>query len=228
MGPGLITGIVDDDSTGIAGYSIAGAHFGYSLLWTLILAVFALAIVGEMAARIGAITGKGLADVIRERFGVRDHVLSRCSSCWWRTGDHHRRVRRYRGRLRDLRHLTLHHRSPGGAAGLRCRRLGHLSSRGEGATDRSRWSSSLTSSPASWRDRIGAPWRPTPSSALPRHPGLSHRAHRRHRHDDHALAAVLPAVDGRRQGPGGARVQDGAPGRVRRRLRRRLSPSSSS
>lgn len=71
MGPGLITGIVDDDATGIGGYSIAGSRFGYSLLWTLILAGFALAIVGEMAARMGAVTGKGLGEVIRERFGVR-------------------------------------------------------------------------------------------------------------------------------------------------------------
>jgi NRAMP (natural resistance-associated macrophage protein)-like metal ion transporter len=70
-GPGLITGIVDDDATGIAGYAIAGSRFGYSLLWTLILAAVALAIVGEMAARMGSITGKGLGEVIRERFGVR-------------------------------------------------------------------------------------------------------------------------------------------------------------
>jgi NRAMP (natural resistance-associated macrophage protein)-like metal ion transporter len=71
MGPGLITGIVDDDSTGIAGYAIAGSRFGYDLLWTLVLAAIALAIVGEMAARMGAVTGKGLGEVIRERFGVR-------------------------------------------------------------------------------------------------------------------------------------------------------------
>ncbi len=71
MGPGLITGIVDDDSTGIAGYAIAGSRFGYNLLWTLVLAAVALAIVGEMAARMGAVTGKGLGEVIRERFGVR-------------------------------------------------------------------------------------------------------------------------------------------------------------
>jgi Mn2+/Fe2+ NRAMP family transporter len=71
MGPGLITGIVDDDSTGIAGYAIAGSRFGYNMLWTLILAAVALAIVGEMAARMGSVTGKGLGEVIRERFGVR-------------------------------------------------------------------------------------------------------------------------------------------------------------
>jgi NRAMP (natural resistance-associated macrophage protein)-like metal ion transporter len=76
MGPGLITGIVDDDPTGIAGYSIAGARFGYSFLWAIVLCFFALAIIAEMAARLGAITGRGLADLIRERFGVRITTLA--------------------------------------------------------------------------------------------------------------------------------------------------------
>lgn len=76
MGPGLITGIVDDDPTGIAGYSVAGARFGYSLLWALILSTIALAVVQGMVARMGAVTGKGLADLVRERFGVRVTVLA--------------------------------------------------------------------------------------------------------------------------------------------------------
>jgi Mn2+/Fe2+ NRAMP family transporter len=76
MGPGIITGIVDDDATGIAGYAIAGARFGYSLLWVLILTVITLAVVQEMAARMGAVTGKGLADLIRERFGVRTTAVA--------------------------------------------------------------------------------------------------------------------------------------------------------
>ena len=57
MGPGIITGIVDDDATGITGYAIAGGRFGYSLLWVLILTVVTLAVVQEMAARMGAVTG---------------------------------------------------------------------------------------------------------------------------------------------------------------------------
>lgn len=71
MGPGIITGSVDNDANGIAIYSVAGAHFGYGLLWTLILSTLVLAVVQEMVARMGAITGKGLADLIRERFRVR-------------------------------------------------------------------------------------------------------------------------------------------------------------
>ncbi|MBI4280307.1 MAG: divalent metal cation transporter, partial [Armatimonadetes bacterium] len=71
MGPGLITGNVDNDANGIATFSVAGASFGYRILWTLFLTAFALSVVQEMAARMGAVTGKGLADLIRERFGVR-------------------------------------------------------------------------------------------------------------------------------------------------------------
>lgn len=71
IGPGLITANVDNDATGITGYSLAGAQYGYGLLWAIILVTISLAVVQEMAARMGVVTGKGLADLIRERFGVR-------------------------------------------------------------------------------------------------------------------------------------------------------------
>ncbi len=70
-GPGIITASVDNDANGIATYSIAGAHFGYALLWTLPLAIIALIVIQEMNARMGAVTGLGLADLIREQFGVK-------------------------------------------------------------------------------------------------------------------------------------------------------------
>jgi len=70
-GPGIITSNVDNDAGGIATYSMAGAHFGYSLLWSLIPIMLALVIIQEMSARMGVVTGKGLSDLIRERFGVR-------------------------------------------------------------------------------------------------------------------------------------------------------------
>jgi NRAMP (natural resistance-associated macrophage protein)-like metal ion transporter len=76
LGPGIITSVVDNDATGIAGYSIAGAQYGYSLLWVLLLSALALVVVQEMAGRMGAITGKGLADLIREQFGVRVTMLA--------------------------------------------------------------------------------------------------------------------------------------------------------
>ncbi|MBI3935056.1 MAG: Nramp family divalent metal transporter [Acidobacteria bacterium] len=71
IGPGFITANVDNDSGGIYTYSLAGARYGYSLLWTLIPVTFVLIVVQEMSARLGAVTGKGLADLIREEFGFR-------------------------------------------------------------------------------------------------------------------------------------------------------------
>ena len=71
FGPGFITANVDNDPGGILTYSQAGARLGYALLWTLIPITIALIVVQEMAARMGAVTGKGLADLIREEFGLR-------------------------------------------------------------------------------------------------------------------------------------------------------------
>jgi NRAMP (natural resistance-associated macrophage protein)-like metal ion transporter len=71
VGPGFITANVDNDAGGIFTYSLAGAQFGYSLLWTMIPITAALIVVQEMAARMGAATGKGLSDLIREEFGFR-------------------------------------------------------------------------------------------------------------------------------------------------------------
>lgn len=71
VGPGIITGSVDNDAGGITTYSVAGATYGYKLLWTLIPAFFVLFIVQEMNARMGVVTGKGLADLIRENAGVK-------------------------------------------------------------------------------------------------------------------------------------------------------------
>jgi Mn2+/Fe2+ NRAMP family transporter len=71
VGPGIITANVDNDAGGITTYSVAGARYGYSLLWMLGLVALALIIVQEMSARLGVVTGKGLADLIREKMGVR-------------------------------------------------------------------------------------------------------------------------------------------------------------
>lgn len=71
VGPGFITANVDNDAGGIFTYSVAGAQFGYSLLWAMLPITVALVVVQEMAARMGAVTGKGLSDLIREEFGLR-------------------------------------------------------------------------------------------------------------------------------------------------------------
>src|SRR3954451_15207870 len=71
LGPGFITANVDNDPGGILTYSQAGAKFGYALLWTLIPTTIALIVIQEMSARMGAVTGKGFSDLIREEFGLR-------------------------------------------------------------------------------------------------------------------------------------------------------------
>jgi Mn2+/Fe2+ NRAMP family transporter len=71
VGPGFITANVDNDAGGIWTYSSAGAQFGYKLLWTMIPITIALIVVQEMVARMGAVTGKGLSDLIREEYGFR-------------------------------------------------------------------------------------------------------------------------------------------------------------
>ncbi|MCX6258724.1 MAG: Nramp family divalent metal transporter [Bacteroidia bacterium] len=71
IGPGIITGSVDNDAGGITTYSVAGARYGYELLWTLIPSFIVLIVIQEMNARMGIVTGKGLADLIRENAGVK-------------------------------------------------------------------------------------------------------------------------------------------------------------
>ncbi len=71
LGPGFITANVDNDTGGIYTYSVAGARFGYSLLWSLVPITVALIVVQEMVQRMGVVTGKGLADLIREEYGFR-------------------------------------------------------------------------------------------------------------------------------------------------------------
>jgi NRAMP (natural resistance-associated macrophage protein)-like metal ion transporter len=71
IGPGIITSNVDNDAGGIATYSLAGAEFGLSLLWMLLPITLVLIIIQEMCARMGVVSGKGLSDLIRERFGAK-------------------------------------------------------------------------------------------------------------------------------------------------------------
>ena len=75
IGPGFITANVDNDAGGIFTYSQAGAQFGYALLWTMLPITISLIVIQEMCARMGAVTGKGLSDLIREEFGIRATFL---------------------------------------------------------------------------------------------------------------------------------------------------------
>src|SRR5579863_8825964 len=71
VGPGFITANVDNDAGGILTYSQAGAQYGHLLLWSMIPITVSLIVIQEMCARMGAVTGKGLSDLIREEFGFR-------------------------------------------------------------------------------------------------------------------------------------------------------------
>jgi Mn2+/Fe2+ NRAMP family transporter len=71
LGPGIISGNADNDAGGITTYSVAGANFGHSLLWILLLTTFILALTQEIGVRMGLVTGKGLGALIREKFGIR-------------------------------------------------------------------------------------------------------------------------------------------------------------
>jgi NRAMP (natural resistance-associated macrophage protein)-like metal ion transporter len=76
LGPGIITANAGNDAGGIATYSSIGAKFGYSMIWGLFIIAISLAIVQEMCARMGVVTGKGLSDLIREQFGVKLTLLA--------------------------------------------------------------------------------------------------------------------------------------------------------
>src|SRR5712672_4533903 len=81
IGPGFITANVDNDAGGIYTYSFAGAQFGYTPLFTILPMTLALIVIQEMSARMGAITGKGLSDLIREEFGLRATFITMAILC---------------------------------------------------------------------------------------------------------------------------------------------------
>ena len=76
LGPGLIAALADNDASGISTYTVLGSHYGYGFLWLVLLVTFILAITQEMGARLGMVTGKGLAGLIREHFGVKLTMLA--------------------------------------------------------------------------------------------------------------------------------------------------------
>src|SRR5580698_5926510 len=76
LGPGLIAANAGNDAGGIATYSQVGAKYGYELLWTIVLVTLSLAIVQKLASRMGVVTGKGLAELVREEYGIRWSVFA--------------------------------------------------------------------------------------------------------------------------------------------------------
>jgi len=87
LGPGFITANVDNDAGGIYTYAAAGAHYGYSLLWTMIPVAVCLAFAQEISARMGVATGKGLSELVREQYGVRIAFFLMCGLILCNVGD---------------------------------------------------------------------------------------------------------------------------------------------
>ncbi len=126
LGPGIITGSVDNDAGGITTYSVAGANYGYKLIWTLIPSFLLLVIVQEMNARMGIVTGKGLADLIRENFGVKITFVIFLGLVARGYRQHGDRVRRGRGKPHDLRGQQIYLRADRRLRGLDPRHQGQL------------------------------------------------------------------------------------------------------
>ena len=103
LGPGLIAANAGNDAGGIATYSSVGATYGYDLLWMMVVITVSLIVVQEMAARMGAVTGKGLAELIREQYGVRWSLFATVSRAGRERRHLHLGVRRHRRRARPRR-----------------------------------------------------------------------------------------------------------------------------
>ena len=114
IGPGFITAVVDNDSGGIFTYSQAGAQFGYLPLWTLLPITLLLIITQEMCSRMGAVTGKGLSDLIREEFGLRITFLHDGAAGAGEPDQRDGGVRRRRQFARAVPHQPLHLGAAGG------------------------------------------------------------------------------------------------------------------
>jgi Mn2+/Fe2+ NRAMP family transporter len=116
LGPGIITGSVDNDAGGITTYSVAGATYGYNILWTLVPCLLVLIVIQEMNARMGIVTGKGLADLIRENAGVKVTFFIFIGLVLGGHRQYDHRVRRGRGLDAGPRSEQVHCRAPVGAA----------------------------------------------------------------------------------------------------------------
>ncbi len=149
-GPGFITAMVDNDAGGIFTYSQAGASFGYLPLWTLLPITILLIVTQEMCSRMGAVTGKGLSDLIREEFGLRITFLMMALLVLANLTNVMAEVRRHRQLARAVRHQPLHLRAAGGGGRLAAGREGHLRRASRRSSCSPASSTSATSSPASW------------------------------------------------------------------------------
>jgi Mn2+/Fe2+ NRAMP family transporter len=132
LGPGLLAGLSDDDPAGITTYSIAGARYGYELLWVLLLSVGALVVFHELGARLGLTTGQGLVALVRSRYGKRSAFVVMATLVVANTGTACAEFARGRSRPRARRRQPLFIGARGGCPhrlrGLARQLAGHVAS----------------------------------------------------------------------------------------------------
>ena len=221
IGPGFITANVDNDAGGIYTYSAAGAQFGYLLLWVMIPMTVALVVVQEMSARMGAVTGKGLSDLIREEYGLRITFLMMLGLVITNFGNV---VAEFAGIASSLelfhisRYISVPLRRGGGvAAGGE----GHLQERREGLSRSVVFLLRLHHCRRACRSKLeGGVRRHLQAAAGGRVPPVGLHLHGDRRGGDHhrSLDAVLPAVLDRGERDYSSRVQGLALGRDHRLL----------
>ena len=138
IGPGFITAMVDNDAGGIFTYSQAGAKYGYLPLWTLLPITILLIVTQEMCSRMGAVTGKGLSDLIREEFGLRTTFVHDGRAGARQSDQRDGELRRYCELARAVRNHPLHLRAAGGACGVAAGGERHVMQGGKGVSVRLR------------------------------------------------------------------------------------------
>ena len=149
IGPGIITSNVDNDPGGITTYSLAGSHYGYGLLWMMIPILIALIVIQEMCVRMAIVTGKGLADLIRENYGIKLTFYMLVALLVHQHVQHHVRVRRSGGRQRTARPVPVLHGAAGRASPSPCSSSGATTGSSSGSSSWPVSSTSPTSSPPS-------------------------------------------------------------------------------
>ena len=142
--------MVDNDAGGIFTYSQAGAKYGYLPLWTLLPITLLLIVTQEMCSRMGAVTGKGLSDLIREEFGLRTTFVDDGAAGAGQPDQRDGQFRRHRQLARAVRHQPLHLRPARRGGRLAAGRQGHLRSASRRSFCSPASSTSPTSSPACW------------------------------------------------------------------------------
>ncbi len=172
IGPGFITANVDNDAGGIYTYSAAGAQFGYMLLWVMIPMTIALVVVQEMSARMGAVTGKGLSDLIREEYGLRITFFMMLGLVITNFGNV---VAEFAGIASSLElfHISRYISVPDcGRGGVAAGGEGHATRAWRKFFSRPRFSTSPTSLPECWQGQAGRRHLSRPSSRRTARPSM--------------------------------------------------------